>query len=54
MENDTLDNNPQNVIFIIGCTGTGKSKLAIELARKWNGEVVNADSMQVKYKQHTN
>ncbi len=48
MENDhhyDVENIP--VIFIIGCTGTGKSKLAIELARKWNGEVVNADSMQV-------
>lgn len=34
------------VIGIVGPTGTGKSDLAIELARRLDGEVVNADSMQ--------
>ena len=35
------------VVVILGSTGTGKSKLAIEIARKLGGEIVSADSMQV-------
>ncbi|GFR00958.1 tRNA dimethylallyltransferase [Trichonephila clavata] len=35
------------VVAVLGCTGTGKSKLAIELAKKFNGEIISADSMQV-------
>jgi len=35
------------VIAIIGPTGTGKSRLAVQLAQKFDGEIVNADSRQV-------
>lgn len=35
------------VVVIVGATGTGKSKLAIDLALKFNGEIISADSMQV-------
>jgi len=35
------------IILISGPTASGKSKLAIELAKKINGEVINADSMQI-------
>lgn len=35
------------VIFITGCTGTGKSKLAVELAKHLKSEVISVDSMQV-------
>lgn len=35
------------VVVVLGCTGTGKSKLAIELAKRFNGEIISADSMQV-------
>lgn len=35
------------IIVIIGATGCGKSKLAIELAKVFDGEVISADSMQV-------
>ena len=35
------------VIIIVGPTGVGKTKLSIELAKKLNGEVINADSTQV-------
>lgn len=35
------------VIVVCGATGTGKSKLAIELAVKYGGEIISADSMQV-------
>ena len=38
------------IILISGPTASGKSKIAINLAKKINGEIVNADSMQV-YKQ---
>ena len=35
------------VICIVGPTGVGKTKLSIELAKKLNGEIINADSTQV-------
>jgi tRNA dimethylallyltransferase len=36
-----------NVIAVVGPTAVGKSDLAVELARRLDGEVVNADSMQL-------
>ena len=35
------------VIVIVGPTGVGKTRLSIELAKKYNGEIINGDSMQV-------
>ena len=35
------------IILIFGPTASGKSKFAIKLAKKLNGEIINADSMQV-------
>ena len=35
------------IILISGPTASGKSKFAIKLAKKINGEIINADSMQV-------
>ena len=35
------------IIAIVGPTGVGKTKMSIELAKKFNGEVINADSTQV-------
>jgi tRNA dimethylallyltransferase len=35
------------LIIICGPTATGKSDIAIEVAKKFNGEIVNADSMQL-------
>ena len=37
----------EKVIVIIGPTAVGKTKLSIELAKKLNGEIINADSTQV-------
>ena len=37
----------KKIILIAGPTASGKSKLAIHLAKKINGEIINADSMQV-------
>lgn len=35
------------IILIFGPTASGKSSFAIKLAKKINGEIINADSMQV-------
>lgn len=35
------------IIVIVGPTASGKSALAIELSRRFDGEIVSADSMQV-------
>lgn len=35
------------ILVIVGPTGVGKTKLSIELAKIYNGEIINADSMQV-------
>ena len=35
------------IILIAGPTASGKSKFAIKFAKKINGEIINADSMQV-------
>ncbi|XP_047162447.1 tRNA dimethylallyltransferase 9-like isoform X2 [Vigna umbellata] len=37
----------EKVIVISGPTGSGKSRLALELAKSLNGEIVSADSVQV-------
>ena len=37
----------QKVIVICGPTASGKTALSIELAKKINGEIVSADSMQI-------
>ena len=35
------------VIVILGPTCVGKTKLSVELAKLYNGEVINADSTQI-------
>lgn len=35
------------VVAVIGPTASGKSDLAVEICRRFNGEVVSADSMQI-------
>ena len=37
----------ERIIFLTGPTGIGKSTLAINLSKKINGEIINADSMQI-------
>ncbi|GAU41439.1 hypothetical protein TSUD_98350 [Trifolium subterraneum] len=51
-ENNTVTVNPGHeqrpkVVVITGPTGSGKSKLAVDLASNFSIEVINADSMQV-------
>ncbi|MGV3548756.1 tRNA (adenosine(37)-N6)-dimethylallyltransferase MiaA [Rhizobium sp.] len=42
-----IPDTTMNAILITGPTASGKSALAVELARQHDGEVINADSMQV-------
>ena len=35
------------VIIITGLTGSGKSGLAIKIAKEFNGEIISADSVQI-------
>ena len=37
----------KKIILLSGPTASGKSKLAIHLAKKLKGEIINADSMQI-------
>ena len=37
----------KKIIVITGPTGVGKTRLSVKLAKKLNGEIINADSMQV-------
>ena len=44
---DQMTNDKPKTVVITGPTASGKSSLAIELALQFEGEIVNADSMQV-------
>ncbi|PTB69445.1 tRNA isopentenyltransferase [Trichoderma citrinoviride] len=35
------------LLVVLGSTGTGKSELAVELARRFKGEIINSDAMQL-------
>ncbi|XP_073293133.1 adenylate isopentenyltransferase 5, chloroplastic-like [Primulina huaijiensis] len=35
------------VVVVIGATGTGKSRLSIDLANRYDAEVINSDKMQI-------
>ncbi len=37
----------QKILAIAGATASGKSKAAVELAKKLNGEIISMDSMQI-------
>ena len=37
----------KKAILLFGPTASGKSRLALDIAKRFNGEIVNADSMQV-------
>ncbi|MBO4339132.1 MAG: tRNA (adenosine(37)-N6)-dimethylallyltransferase MiaA [Clostridia bacterium] len=40
-----MDNN--KIVAVVGPTASGKTALAVEIAKRYNGEVVSADSMQL-------
>ena len=37
----------EKVIVVVGPTAVGKTALSIELAKKYQGEVISGDSMQI-------
>ncbi|WP_430785791.1 tRNA (adenosine(37)-N6)-dimethylallyltransferase MiaA [Virgibacillus flavescens] len=37
----------QKVIAIVGPTAVGKTKLSLEIAKKFNGQIISGDSMQI-------
>jgi tRNA dimethylallyltransferase len=47
MENSLKVKKKIKIIVVVGPTATGKTKLAVDLARKYNGEIISADSRQV-------
>ncbi len=44
---DVIKNKKQKVIIVCGPTASGKSDLAVRIAKKFNGEIISADSRQV-------
>ncbi|XP_076762182.1 tRNA dimethylallyltransferase [Xylocopa sonorina] len=44
---EVVDMSRVPVLAILGSTGCGKSRLGIELAQRFSGEIISADSMQV-------
>lgn len=44
---DPFFHRKDKVVFVLGATGTGKSRLAIDLATRFPAEIVNSDKMQV-------
>ena len=37
----------KNIIVVVGTTGVGKTKLGVDLAKQFSGEVINCDVMQM-------
>lgn len=42
----TEHHDPPPIITVVGATATGKSELALDLAERLGGEIINTDSMQ--------
>ncbi|MBN1956626.1 MAG: tRNA (adenosine(37)-N6)-dimethylallyltransferase MiaA [Desulfuromonadales bacterium] len=42
-----MDKNRFNLMVVLGATAGGKTTLAVKAARKFNGEIISADSRQV-------
>ena len=40
-------NNKIKLITVVGPTASGKTRLGVELAKRYGGEVISADSMQI-------
>uniref|UniRef100_M1DWQ5 Isopentenyltransferase n=1 Tax=Solanum tuberosum TaxID=4113 RepID=M1DWQ5_SOLTU len=41
------NNNKKKVVFIMRATGTEKSRLSVDLATHFQGEIINSDKMHV-------
>lgn len=47
VQEDCLIQHPDKVVVVLGPTASGKSSLAIEIALKFGGEIISADSVSV-------
>ena len=47
MSNKIISPNKPKILLILGATASGKTALAVQLANKYKGEIVSADSRQV-------
>ena len=47
MSEDTTQRGGQLVVGVVGPTGTGKSALAVSIAKSFDGEIVSCDALQV-------
>lgn len=47
MAEPNLQLNKPRVVAVVGPTASGKTALAIELAKRFNGEIISCDSMQI-------
>lgn len=45
--NDVEDKQKDKIIVLMGPTAVGKTNLSIEIAKRFNGEVISGDSMQI-------
>jgi tRNA dimethylallyltransferase len=43
----SIINNSKKLVVVLGPTASGKSDLAVEIAKRYNGEVISADSRQI-------
>lgn len=39
--------NEEKIIFIVGPTSVGKTKLSVDIAKEFSGEIISCDSMQI-------
>ncbi len=46
-KDEAQTNNLRNIIAVVGPTASGKSELAIQIALRLDGEIINCDSVQV-------
>jgi tRNA dimethylallyltransferase len=42
-----VSNHKPSIVIVCGPTGVGKTAVGIELAKRFNGEIISADSMQI-------
>ena len=43
----TIQHKLNKILIILGPTASGKSDLAVQIAREMNGEIISADSRQI-------
>lgn len=45
MDQKSFSDRP--LVVVLGSTGSGKTKLSVEICKRFNGEVISTDSMQI-------